>query len=86
MSCDSDPDAESLLSAAEAARMLGVRIETLLSWEQQFGFPIARASSAGEATYPLDQVAALRDELAREFSVAAAIEKLRRRGSSPGRY
>jgi MerR HTH family regulatory protein len=60
------------LTAEQAAGLLGVSSEVLLRWEHRFDYPCTR-SSDGERIYVYGHIAALREALTSELSVASAI-------------
>jgi hypothetical protein len=60
----------------QAARLLDVSPETLLTWEQRFGFP---SSTPAEPRYSQSEVLALRDSLDDGASIASAVAMARER-------
>jgi hypothetical protein len=62
------------LDLSQAAAALGVTPETLLAWEERYGFP---TSSASERRYNQSEVLALRDNISDGFSIAAAVARAR---------
>lgn len=68
------------LDLEQAASLLDVSPETLLTWEQRFGFP---SSTPAEPRYSQSEVLALRDGLDDGASIASAVatarERIRRR-------
>ncbi|MFZ0974283.1 MAG: hypothetical protein WAN22_18785, partial [Solirubrobacteraceae bacterium] len=74
------------LDLEQAARLLDVSLETLLTWEQRFGFP---SSTPAEPRYSQSEVLALRDSLDDGASIASAVAMARelirrRRAPLPG--
>jgi hypothetical protein len=63
--------------ASEASRLLGVPVDTLGVWHDEFGYPQMDPASGGEPRYASAQVHALRHALMRELSIAAAIRSAR---------
>ena len=74
------------LDLFDAAALLGVSPETLLDWEDRYGFP---KSSPFERRYSETEVLALRDSLWEGASIPAAVaqanERTRRRRPTAGR-
>ena len=64
------------LDLEQAATLLEVSPETLLTWEQRFGFP---SSTPAEPRYSQSEVLALRDSLDDGASIASAIAMARER-------
>ncbi len=64
------------LDLEQAATLLDVSPETLLTWEQRFGFP---SSTPAEPRYSQSEVLALRDSLDDGASIASAIAMARER-------
>ena len=64
------------LDLEQAASLLDVSPETLLTWEQRFGFP---SSTPAEPRYSQSEVLALRDSLGDGASIASAIAMARER-------
>jgi hypothetical protein len=64
------------LDLGHAAALLGVAPDTLLAWEARFGFP---TSNPSEHRYNQSEVLALRDCIADEVSIAAAVARARER-------
>lgn len=62
------------LDLGQAAALLGVAPETLLTWEARYGFP---TSSPSERLYNQSEVLTLRDKISSGFSIAAAIASAR---------
>lgn len=74
------------LDLEQAASLLDVSPETLLTWEQRFGFP---SSTPAEPRYSQSEVLALRDSLDDGASIASAVAMARdrikrRRAPVPG--
>ena len=74
------------LDLEQAASLLDVSPETLLTWEQRFGFP---SSTPAEPRYNQSEVLALRDSLDNGASIASAVAMARdrikrRRAPVPG--
>ncbi|MBV8220696.1 MAG: hypothetical protein JO325_19710 [Solirubrobacterales bacterium] len=68
------------LDLDQAAALLGVFPEMLLTWETRYGFP---TSSPAEHLYSQSEILALRHTLWREPSIAAAIARARDRTKRP---
>jgi hypothetical protein len=64
------------LDLEQAATLLEVSPETLLTWEQRFGFP---SSTPAEPRYSQSEVLALRDSLDDGASIASAVAMARER-------
>ena len=64
------------LDLEQAASLLDVSPETLLTWEQRFGFP---SSTPAEPRYSQSEVLALRDSLDDGASIASAVAMARER-------
>lgn len=64
------------LDLSHAAALLGVSRETLLVWEERYGFP---TSSTLDGRYSQSEVLALRDSISDGVSITAAIAHARRR-------
>ena len=64
------------LDLEQAASLLEVSPETLLTWEQRFGFP---SSTPAEPRYSQSEVLALRDSLDDGASIASAVAMARER-------
>ncbi len=64
------------LDLEQAARVLDVSPETLLTWERRFGFP---SSTPAEPRYSQSEVLALRDSLDDGASIASAVAMARER-------
>jgi hypothetical protein len=64
------------LDLEQAATLLDVSPETLLTWEQRFGFP---SSTPAEPRYSQSEVLALRDSLDDGASIASAVAMARER-------
>ena len=64
------------LDLEQAARLLDVSPETLLTWEQHFGFP---SSTPADPRYSQSEVLALRDSLDDGVSIASAVAMARER-------
>ena len=64
------------LDLEQAASLLDVSPETLLTWEQRFGFP---SSAPSEPRYSQSEVLALRDSLDDGASIASAVAMARER-------
>jgi len=74
------------LDLEDAASLLGISPETLLIWENRFGFP---SSSSGEPRYSQTEVLALLESLDHGASIPSAVTQAReqikrRRGPAPG--
>jgi hypothetical protein len=72
------------LSLDEAASLLDVSPNTLLAWDERYGFP---TSSASASQYSEFEVLALRDSLNDGLSIASAVIRARdriKRRRSPG--
>jgi DNA-binding transcriptional MerR regulator len=67
-----------LLTAREAATLLGVTQETLRVWEARFGYPEPVAFPSGRPGYAYADVVALRNALDRQLSISTAIGAARR--------
>ena len=65
-----------ILDLDNAAALLDVSPETLLSWEARYGFP---SSSPSEPRYNESEVLALRDSLAHSASISSAMTQARER-------
>jgi hypothetical protein len=64
------------LDLSHAAALLGVSPQTLLAWEERYGFP---TSSASDHRYNRSEVLALRDSIADGMSITAAVARARQR-------
>jgi hypothetical protein len=64
------------LELDQAATLLGVSPEMLLAWEARYGFPTA---SPADPCYSESEVLALRESLSHAVSIAAAVDRARRR-------
>ena len=81
------------LTATEVARLVGVPATTIRSWERRYGWPRPARTMGGHRRYSpvaIDQVRALRDEIAKGRSAQQAVTLLqrqaaRRRGAEVGR-
>ena len=69
------------LTATEVARLVGVPATTIRSWERRYGWPRPARTIGGHRRYSsvaIDQVRALRDEIAKGRSAQQAVTLLRR--------
>jgi DNA-binding transcriptional MerR regulator len=66
-----------LIKVREAAKRLNVSPSTLRAWEERFGFPLPERSPGGHRLYRAGEVAALRDALEQELSIASAVARVR---------
>ena len=64
------------LSIGSLARATGIPVETLRTWEQRYGFPVAQRRASGHRTYPVSLVPRLRriaDLLSRGHRAGAVV-------------
>lgn len=64
------------LSIGALARATGIPVETLRTWEQRYGFPVAERRASGHRTYPVSLVPRLRriaDLLSRGHRAGAVV-------------
>lgn len=81
------------MTAAQVARLVGVPATTIRSWERRYGWPRPARTIGGHRRYSpaaIEQVRALRDEIAKGRSAQRAVTLLqrqaaRRRGAEVGR-
>lgn len=67
-----------VLTADQAAELLGVSPDTLEMWIMRFGYPTPKASHGSGPFYACDELVALRDALASELSVVTAVRRAQR--------
>lgn len=85
------PRSPSLLSIADVSELLGVPAPTVRSWERRYGFPTPPRTAGKHRRYSraeIEELRALRDEIARGRSAREAVEIVRRLGAQraePGR-
>jgi hypothetical protein len=73
-----------LLRTSEAARLLNASPSTLRHWVEQFDFPTTEVAIDRRRRFKAPQVLALRDALATELSLPAAIAAARRATEAAG--
>jgi hypothetical protein len=68
-----------MLSSQAAAAFLGTRPDTLVLWEERFGYPAPAGFVGSEPLYDEETLRSLRYTLNTGLSIAAAIDEARRR-------
>jgi DNA-binding transcriptional MerR regulator len=74
-----------LMTISEAAGLLNVSSNTLRSWEQRFGFPVAQRSAGGHRRFVHGEISALKEGLGQGLSISSAVSRARDDISSDSR-